>query len=67
MFSEVTSLIRSEPYADVLETLCFFLDECSLDEAPSLEDVKLWRDILQQRGGKFLKLAVLCENFLKDN
>ena len=40
------------------------LYECSLDEAPAAEDVARWRDILRARGGKFLRLADLCQTWL---
>ena len=60
----ITELIRSETPSAVRETLEFMLYECSLDEAPAAEDVARWRDILRARGGKFLRLADLCQTWL---
>ena len=61
---EINELIQTETPAIVGETLDFMLYECSLDEAPAAEDVARWRDILRARGGKFLRLADLCQTWL---
>lgn len=61
---EINELIQTETPAIVGETLDFMLYECSLDEAPEAEDVARWRDILRARGGKFLRLADLCQTWL---
>lgn len=61
---EINELIQTETPAIVSETLDFMLYECSLDEAPAAEDVARWRDILRARGGKFLRLADLCQTWL---
>ena len=62
--SELLHLMQSESYGEVQETLQFFLDECSLDEVPSHEEITQWRDALQQRGGKFSALAQQCQQYL---
>ena len=47
--NELLELIQTESVGTVEETLDFFLYECSLDEAPTIEEVKLWRDELDKR------------------
>ena len=64
--SELTDLIRTESAAVVAETLDFLLYECSIDEAPHAEEVAQWRDVLQARGGKFGRLAQLCQSRLDE-
>lgn len=64
--SELLHLMQSESYGEVQETLQFFLDECSLDEVPSHEEIAQWRDALQQRGGKFSTLAQQCQQYLDE-
>ena len=49
--SELLDLIQTESAGIVAETLDFWLNECSLDEAPTAEEVTRWRDILTQLGG----------------
>ncbi|ENV5461128.1 ring hydroxylating dioxygenase [Neisseria gonorrhoeae] len=48
------------------ETLDFLLYECSIDDAPSAEEVAQWRDILAARGGKFLRLSKICQTWLDE-
>ena len=48
--NELLELIKTESVGTVEETLDFFLYECSLDEAPTIEEVKLWRDELTNGG-----------------
>lgn len=67
MNSELNAMMQHDAYADVQETLLFLLEECSLDEAPSLAEVAQWQAIFNQRGGKFQKLAHLCEQFIQKN
>ena len=62
--SELIDLIQTESAGVVAETLDFLLHECSLDEAPSAEEVAQWRDLLTERGGKFLKIADTCQAWL---
>ena len=62
--SELIDLIQTEPAGVVAETLDVLLHECSLDEAPSAEEVAQWRDLLTERGGKFLKIADTCQAWL---
>ncbi|STZ75903.1 dioxygenase [Bergeriella denitrificans] len=64
--SELLTLIQTESVGIVEETLDFWLYECSIDEAPSREEVSQWRDILAQRGGKFGRLAQICQTWLDE-
>lgn len=66
MSKELIEFIQNEPYADVQETLNFLLEECSIDDLPTDDEIVLWIDILQQRGGKFTKLAGACQAFLQE-
>ncbi|ULJ62210.1 dioxygenase [Wielerella bovis] len=66
MTNELINLFQTENYGEVQETLQFFLEECSLDEIPSREEISQWRDILQQRGGKFSVLAQQCQQYLDE-
>lgn len=64
--SELIDLIETESVGTVGETLDFLLFECSLDDAPSREEVTQWRDLLNGRGGKFLRLAQICQTWLDE-
>lgn len=66
MSNHLTELIQTENPTLVGETLQFLLEECSVDEMPSLEEVRQWQHILEQRGGKFQRLAQLCYNWIKE-
>ncbi|WP_416188897.1 dioxygenase [Neisseria sp. CCUG17229] len=64
--SELIDLIETESVGTVEETLDFLLYECSLDDAPSREEVAQWRDLLNGRGGKFVRLAKICQTWLDE-
>ncbi|WP_107878674.1 dioxygenase [Neisseria animaloris] len=64
--SALTELIETESPTVVAETLDFCLHECSIDEAPSVEEVAKWRDILRRRGGKFARLSEVCQTWLEE-
>ena len=64
--TELLDLIRNESAGTVGETLDFWLYECSMDEAPSAAEVAQWRDILNARGGRFARLAALCQTWLDE-
>lgn len=64
--TELLDLIRNESAGTVGETLDFWLYECSMDEAPSAAEVTQWRDILNARGGRFSRLATLCQTWLNE-
>lgn len=64
--SPLLELMSTEAPATVAETLDFFLYECSLDEAPSIQEVEAWHDILHKRGGKFTRLAAQCQTWLEE-
>lgn len=66
MSQELYDLIQHDAYGDVQETLQFLLEECTLDDAPSPKEVVHWQQLLQQRGGKFLKLVTLCQAYLDE-
>ena len=65
-FTEITQFIQTASYAEVRDTLDFLLNECTLDQTPNAETVRQWLQILQQRGGKFEKMTMLCTEFLQD-
>ena len=60
MNSELTQSMQTESFGDIQETLHFLLEECSIDE------IRLWQQILQQRGGKFVRLAEQCRQFAEE-
>ena len=64
--NELLELIQTESVGTVEETLDFFLYESSLDEAPTIEEVKLWRDELDTRGDKFIRLSAICQKWLDE-
>ena len=64
--NELIDMIRHDSFGDVQETLRFLLEECSLEELPAQEEVQQWHLILMQRGGKFVKLANVCQDFLEE-
>ena len=59
-------LTQQEAAGTVAETLDFWLYECSIDEAPAAAEVAQWRDILAARGGKFTRLAQICQTWLDE-
>ncbi|ATD65071.1 dioxygenase [Neisseria weixii] len=63
---ELIDLIETESVGTVEETLDFLLYECSLDDAPSREEVVQWCDLLNGRGGKFVRLAKICQIWLDE-
>ncbi|WP_274572364.1 dioxygenase [Neisseria leonii] len=65
--SELTELIRCETVGIVEETLDFMLNECSLDEAPDAAQVRAWQAVLTARGGRFIRLADMCADWLAEN
>ncbi|HFC6360460.1 TPA: dioxygenase [Neisseria lactamica] len=64
--TELKQLIQTESIPVIEETLDFLLYECSIDDAPSAEEVAQWRDILAARGGKFLRLSEICQTWLDE-
>ncbi|MDO4878124.1 MAG: dioxygenase [Neisseria sp.] len=65
--SALNELIQTESPALIRETLDFLLYECSIDDAPSAEEVAQWRDILQNRGRQFRPSADICTQWLAEN
>ena len=64
--SQILELIQNEPIGVVEETLDFLLYECSIDDAPTTEEVEQWCDILNGRGNKFIRLAAICQTWLDE-
>lgn len=64
--SELIDLIQTETVGTVEETLDFWLYECSVEDAPDREEVAYWRDLLNTRGGKFVRLAQICQTWLDE-
>ena len=48
--TQILELIQTEPVGVVEETLDFLLYECSIEDAPTAEEVEQWRDMLTQIG-----------------
>ncbi len=65
--SELLEFFRTETVGAAAETLDFWLNECSLDEAPSAEEVAQWQAVLDARGGRFTRLAAMCSDWLAEN
>lgn len=59
-------LLQTSSPAEIRETLTFLFEECALDQAPTAEEVAQWRDILQQRGDKFARVAQICQTWLDE-
>lgn len=66
MFDVLIQTCREESAGSVAELLTFFLDECEIDQAPSQQEVLLIQSILLERGGKFNRLAALCQQWLDE-
>lgn len=64
--TELKQLIQTESVPVIEETLDFLLYECSIDDAPTAQEIAVWRDILAARGGKFLRLSKLCRTWLEE-
>ena len=64
--SELNRLIQTESVTVIEETLNFLLYECSIDDAPSTEEIAVCRDTLAARSGKFLRLSKLCRTWLEE-
>ena len=64
MFDDLIEACRDEAAGTVAEILSFFLEECELDQAPDAATVAQCRDILAARGGKFQRLAQMCQDSL---
>lgn len=57
---------QEEAAGSVAEILQFFLEECEIDQAPTYAEIEQCRDILKQRGGKFERLAKMCQQWLDE-
>ena len=66
MFEILLQTCKEESAGTVAEILAFFLDECEIEQAPNPITVTECRDILKKRGGKFERLANLCQQWLDD-
>lgn len=66
MMSALRLLMETETAGLIGETLEFWLYECSVEDAPDAQEVAVWRDILQARGGKFARLAGICQTWLDE-
>ncbi len=64
--TELDEFFRHEPAGAAAETLDFWLNECSRDEAPSAAEVARWQAIFAERGGKFARLADWCADWLAE-
>ena len=64
--SQILELIQNDAIGVVVETRDFLLFECCIDDAPTTEEVEQWRDILNGRGNKFIRLAAICQTWLDE-
>lgn len=64
--NELTDFIQTASKGEIRETLDFLFNECSLDEAPNIQDVAHWQTILMARGGSFRDLAQMCADFVNE-
>ena len=62
----ITELFRTAPVGECAEILDFWLNECCLEDAPSLSTVQDWEQIFQTRGIKFIRLVVLCQQWANE-
>lgn len=67
LMSELLDFFRTENVGMVAETLDFWLNECSLGEAPTTQEVAQWQSVFAARGGRFGRLAEQCEQWLVEN
>ena len=67
MFDVLIAACRDEAAGTVAEILQFFLEECELEQAPDAATVLQCRDILSARGGKFQRLAQMCQDWLDES
>ncbi|NUE65802.1 MULTISPECIES: dioxygenase [Snodgrassella] len=61
-----TQLFQTASAGECAEVLDFWLNECSLDQAPDTQTVQQWQQLFQQRGSKFIRLASLCQQWLNE-
>ncbi|MDF7676246.1 dioxygenase [Neisseriaceae bacterium ESL0693] len=67
MMQAVTHFFETEPVSECDALLDFWLNECSLDQAPEAATVQHWQEIFTTRQGKFIRLANLCGQWLDEN
>lgn len=65
--NELLDICRHESVGTVDQLLEFFLYECEMDQAPTYVEVRLCRDILRHRSGRFERLAKICEEWLRNH
>ena len=63
---DLSKLMHTESAGTVQSVLDFWLNECALDQAPTAAEVRMWCELLQQRGGPFVRLAQLCQDWLDE-
>lgn len=67
MMQEITRFFQTESVSECDSLLDFWLNECSIDEAPEPATVQIWQQIFQARQGKFNRLAGICRQWLAEN
>lgn len=65
-FEEIREICRSSNAEDVRSIVNFMLWECEIEQGPSIEEVRLWHTILNERGNKFVKIAAICQEWLTE-
>lgn len=62
----ITRIFADDSVGLCAEVLDFWLYECSLEAAPTAVQVAQWRDCFRQRGGAFVRLADVCQQWLDE-
>lgn len=61
-----TQFFQNASAGECAEVLDFWLNECSIDEAPDTATIQQWQQLFLQRGNKFIRLASLCQQWLSE-
>lgn len=65
-FEEIREICRSGNAEEVRSIVNFMLWECEIEQGPSIEEVGAWHSLLSERGGKFEKIAIICQEWLAE-
>lgn len=65
-FEEIREICRSGNAEEVRSIVNFMLWECEIEQGPSADEVNTWQTLLNERGGKFIKIAIICQEWLEE-
>lgn len=65
-FEEIREICRNGNAEEVRSVVNFMLWECEIEQGPSIDEVSVWHSLLNERGGKFVKVAVICQEWLAE-